>query len=288
MSSGKKLFLKIFIAVYIVVMVGVLVFGNMKMDLKASEYTLFVTRVVDGKTEVVLKPDSKDDPMIAGPLSALKEIKLAKDYVWEGAGKLDLAAGSSFNPLKKKLAEAVNGGAPNKAWITGSANVVGFDMTLILIALNFVGLLAILRVLLWDPILKALDNRAEGIRTELETARSTRTQADELLVKYNTQLDDAREQRQKLINDGRSEGEQERERIVAEARDEAQQALDRGRGEIDAELNGARATLKREVGAMAVGLAERILRREINETDQSQLVETFLGELEKEEQAKKK
>ena len=68
---------------------------------------------------------------------------------------------------------------------------------------------------------------------------------------------------------------------MAEAREEAEKVLERGRGEIETELGAARSTLRKEVGGLAVGLAEKILRREINEDDQKTLVTDFLSDLEK-------
>jgi F-type H+-transporting ATPase subunit b len=281
MSSGKKLALKIFLAVYAVVMIGVLVFGNMKMHMESSRVALFATRTdPDTGGELVrMKPDGKD-PILSETVSKLKDVRLAEDYYFAGPPKVNLQKGWPIAHHAAELAAAVNAGAPNQALVSGDGNVVGFDMTLLLIALNFLGLLGSLYLLLWDPILKALDNRSESIRTELETARTARTQADELLGKYNTQLDDAREQRQKLIHSGREEGNKERDRIIAEARNEAGQVLARGRSDIETEMTAVRTALRRELGGLAVDLAEQILRREVKESDQEQLLHSFLEELE--------
>lgn len=275
MSIGKKLALKVFIAVYLVVMVLMLVLGNWKKDLKASSMALFQTVEADGASRVKLE---QGKPVLAPNLRELKSVYLAKDY---RHGDVFVQEGTGLEAAVPKLAEAVNAGGANQVWVTGEKNVVGFDLTLILIALNFLGLLGILYLLLWEPILNALDNRAQTVQTELETARTARSQADDLLAKYNAQLDEARQQRQKLIRDGRDEGQKERERIVAEARAEAAHVLEHGRSEIETERAAAAAALKRDLGGLAVDLAEQILRREVNEADQDQLVASFLGDLEK-------
>jgi F-type H+-transporting ATPase subunit b len=286
MSSGKKLALRIFLAVYVAVMVFVLVFGNMKMRGRASLLTLFDTATdpASGKQVVATRHGGKE-PVLAESIAKLKDVRLAEDYVFAGPPAAHAPREAALTAHVAELAAAVNAGAPNEAWITGEANVVGFDLTLILIALNFLGLLGSLYLLLWDPILAALDNRSATIRTELETARAARTQADELLARYNTQLEDARQQRQKLIGDGRDEGTKERERIIAEARREAEQLLERGRQNIETEMAGVRTSVTRQLGGLAVDLAERILQREVKEADQTQLVEQFLCELEAEKKA---
>lgn len=164
-------------------------------------------------------------------------------------------------------------------YVKGAGNIMGFDLTLVFIVMNFLGLLVILYLLLWDPILKVLDDRAATIQTDLDTAASNRKQAATLKGKYEQFMLGSKQERQELIAEGRKEGESERQRIVGAAREEAEKIVERTRGELEAAAEKVRRDLRAEVGGISVELAEKILRREISEQDHEELVNDFLSRL---------
>ena len=65
---------------------------------------------------------------------------------------------------------------------------------------------------------------------------------------------------------------------MAAAKDEAEKERARAKAEIDQALNSARELLRKEAVELGVGVAERVIRREFSEADQSRLVEDFQKE----------
>jgi F-type H+-transporting ATPase subunit b len=170
---------------------------------------------------------------------------------------------------------------PPMVEVKGMAGIMQFDLTLIFIMLNFLGLFVILYVALWDPVMAMLDKRAETIRTDLDTAAGRRQEAEDLKKKYNELMLSAKQERQTIINQGRHEGNLERERILSEARDDSAKVVAQTRLELEAEAGKVRTALRQEIGGLSLQVAERILGREVSKADNERLVAEFVDQVQK-------
>ena len=132
----------------------------------------------------------------------------------------------------------------------------------------------------WPQMAKALDARSEGIEQKLEQAENDRAEAAALLEQYRVQLADARSEAARL----RADGQAQRASIVAEARTEAEQAArtvnEQAQARIASDTSAAKASLSREVGVLASGLAERIIGESLDAERTSATIDRFISELE--------
>lgn len=139
-----------------------------------------------------------------------------------------------------------------------------FDKTVIYQALLFIGLMVVLKPLLFDPMLKIFalrEERTDGARAE---ARELQERAGELLKQYEVELvrvnQVAAEERQRLRN--------ETAKLEAEILEEARQATARivedGRRRINDEVNRIRFDLGKESERVSQQIVSRVLGREIN------------------------
>jgi F-type H+-transporting ATPase subunit b len=133
----------------------------------------------------------------------------------------------------------------------------------------------------WKPIVKALTEREDKIRTAIEQAERARAEAAELLKKNEENMARADEEYQRVIRESRSLAEKVREEMLAKARSQAQQELERATEEIRRNVEAARQQLRTEVADLAVKAAEKILDESIDEQRQKKLVNTFLDQLPK-------
>jgi F-type H+-transporting ATPase subunit b len=178
---------------------------------------------------------------------------------------------------EKRFREAAK--APVTLYVRGPGNIMNFDLTLVFVVVNFLGLLVLLRLFLWEPILGVLDKRAETIQGDLDSAATDRRAAETLKTQYDRQIVGAKQERQQLVAEGRGEGEAEKQRIVAEAKAEAERVMARSREELAAASAKARSELQKELGRLSVQVAEQILRREVRPEDNERLVQEFLVKL---------
>ena len=123
--------------------------------------------------------------------------------------------------------------------------------------------------------------RTSAIEGGLAAAETKQAEADAKLAELEKQLGDARHEAARIREEAREQGAQ----IVAELREQAQaeasRIVEHGKTQIEAERQHAVTSLRAEVGALATGLAGRIVGESLDdEARQSRVVERFLEELE--------
>ncbi|QBX56505.1 F0F1 ATP synthase subunit B [Nocardioides seonyuensis] len=128
---------------------------------------------------------------------------------------------------------------------------------------------------------KTYAERTQAIEGGLAAAETKQAEADAKLAELEKQLGDARHEAARIREEAREQGAQ----IVAEMREQAQaessRIVEHGKAQIEAERQQAVTSLRAEVGALATGLAGRIVGESLDdEARQSRVVDRFLAELE--------
>jgi len=80
--------------------------------------------------------------------------------------------------------------------VSGPGGLFDFDATLPLVAIQFLLLMVILNIILYNPLLTIIDERKEYILTNLSKASETLAEANKLTVQYEQELDSVRKEAQ--------------------------------------------------------------------------------------------
>ena len=128
---------------------------------------------------------------------------------------------------------------------------------------------------------KTFSERTQAIEGGLAAAETKQAEADAKLAELEAQLADARHEAARIREEAREQG----AAIIAEMRQQAQaesaRIVEHGKTQIEAERQQAVTSLRAEVGALATGLAGRIVGESLeDEARQSRVVERFLADLE--------
>jgi F-type H+-transporting ATPase subunit b len=142
--------------------------------------------------------------------------------------------------------------------------------------LTFLLLLAVLKKFAWKPILDALEGRELKIRSDVERAEQANAEAESLRQKYQAQLVEAQQKIQTMVAQAKADGERLRADIVAQAKQEADRVLDKGRRDIAVESERLRVELRAEVAGLSVAIAEKILRRAVDQKVQDAVLSDAL------------
>lgn len=145
-------------------------------------------------------------------------------------------------------------------------------------AIIFLVLLAVLWKFAWGPISEALDQRERGIAEQIAAAQRTHQDAKELLAQHQRRLDGAADEVRGLLEQARRDAEAHKQQMVSEARDAARAEKNRALREIDAAKNLALKDLAQTSVDTAVGLAGRIVRRQLKPDDHADLIQEALKE----------
>jgi len=149
--------------------------------------------------------------------------------------------------------------------------------TFIVVLLAFIIVLGILGKKVLPILNKALTERQEQIRGELEAADKAKADAEEADVERRAELDKARVQAREIVAQASSTADQK----VLDAEARAQEAYDRIVQSADAEVAVARQAAVEEVsarvGEIVLAAAERVIGREIQASDHQDLIDEAIA-----------
>jgi F-type H+-transporting ATPase subunit b len=148
--------------------------------------------------------------------------------------------------------------APQESPIT-----VDVDWTFLVQLVLFVGLLLILKPILFDPMLKLFAEREKRIDGAKLQARKMDEKSATALAKYEGEMAKARAAASADRDKIRAEAQKREQEILATVRTVASKTLEDGKKAAQIEADKARATLRGETTVMARDLASRVLGREV-------------------------
>jgi F-type H+-transporting ATPase subunit b len=134
-----------------------------------------------------------------------------------------------------------------------------FDATLPVMALQFLLLAALLNVIFYKPLTKALDDRENYIRTNNLEAKERVAKAERLTKDYEQQLADARRQAQAVVAQAQAEAQKITAEKVAEAQKEAQGQREQAAQEIEQQKQEAFRSLEQQVDALSRQILDKLL-----------------------------
>ena len=143
---------------------------------------------------------------------------------------------------------------------------------------NFFVLLVILRLTLYKPILKMLDERKQKIAEGLNAAEIARAEASSAQADIQVQLDAARKDGQEIVANAQNIA----TRIQTDAREQAardrEAALERARTEIQLERDRAIAVLRSEFAGITVSAAEKVINQSLDRQAHQRIIDETLAE----------
>jgi len=134
----------------------------------------------------------------------------------------------------------------------------------------------------WGPIVNAIQSREEKIQDDLSQAEEQREKAEHLLNERKEELNKAHEEAREIIEDARSKAEKVGDEIEQEAQQKADSMIESAEREIEAERKKAMGSVESEIGNLAIDLAEKILREDLDSDDHERMIDEFLNRVDEE------
>ncbi|MDQ2650188.1 MAG: F0F1 ATP synthase subunit B [Actinomycetota bacterium] len=142
---------------------------------------------------------------------------------------------------------------------------------------------AVVFIFLWKfgypAMKKSMNDRTERIRSDLASAESQRTEADALLADYRSKLSNAQAESGRIIEEARQSADALRRDQEARLQTELAELRSRAAADIDAAKTQAIADLRGEVAQLAIGAAEVVVKRNLDQATQTQLIEDYINQV---------
>ena len=145
--------------------------------------------------------------------------------------------------------------------------------------INFVILVVLLRLFLYNPIKNLLAQRQQRITESLEAADKAAQEAAQQRTKFEEDLAKARQASQEEAKKAAEATEKMRQDILESARKEADEIKVRAREEAEQERQQVVADLQKHAAELAMQITQKVVGQAVDANAQRKLVDQFLAEL---------
>lgn len=146
--------------------------------------------------------------------------------------------------------------------------------------LNLIVLYFLLKKFLFKPVNDIVEKRANEIKNSVEKAKSKNEEAEQLKIKYETQLKNAENKANDIIKSAKQKADEEYEYILKNAKQEAAIIMEKTDKDVMLEKEKAVKSVKSEIAEIAIAAAIKATADSIDEKSNKKLIEDFLNEME--------
>lgn len=152
------------------------------------------------------------------------------------------------------------------------------DWTIIWAIVNILILFVLLRIFLFKPLHKFMDERSASVQNDLDSAKKSKEEAEALRQSYEDTLDNARAEANDIIAKAREEAVIEKERIIRQSKDEAAQLISEANKSIENERRRVMQQAQSQIADLAIEAASRIVGENVDDDKNRKLVDDFLSD----------
>lgn len=133
-------------------------------------------------------------------------------------------------------------------------------------------LFLVVRHFFWSNITDYLDERRNHMAKEYDEANEANLEAQSFKEIAVTELTEIRMNAKGIIDEAKDRGEVERVEIVSNAKNEAAMVMENAKKEINSEIEKARSSINDEIVSVAVLMAEKVIKKELDENKYKELL----------------
>lgn len=144
---------------------------------------------------------------------------------------------------------------------------------------TFLIVVFILRKFAWNPIIEALDQRAEKIHGDLDKAEKAKADAESLLANYKQKIDSAKDEALKIVNEANSDAVNLKNKLLQETQAEIKNLKEQAKKDIELSKLKAVQELHEHVVGLSVSIAGQILEKKLNVNEHSTFIKSEITKL---------
>ena len=151
--------------------------------------------------------------------------------------------------------------------------------TALFVLLNTLAVFFVAKKYLFVPVMKMIKQRQEEIDNLYLEANAAREEALAMEETYKEKLAQATQTGERLVKEAVERGQRREEEILRQANAEASAMMAKASADIALEKKKALNDAKDEISDIAMAIAQKVVGRELTETDHSALVDGFINQL---------
>jgi len=156
-------------------------------------------------------------------------------------------------------------------------DIISVNIWQIIISLiNLLILFLILKKFLFKPVQKIMDTRRAQVQKMYSDAESDKADAGKMKQEYEQRLTTAREEADTLVKNAVATAQRKGEQTLNDARNEAARLKQKAEKEIEQQKKQMISGVVSDISDLAVGIASKIVEREIDQKDYDAFVDDFI------------
>lgn len=142
--------------------------------------------------------------------------------------------------------------------------------------MNFVVMVVIIVLLAGKAAKQFFGNRREEIKTTLDDLEQRKTSTEKKYTELEKKISELENERKNIMEEYAREGEKEKNKIIDHAHEMSERIQQQAQVAIQREIKQAKDQLRSEIAELSAAMAEELVKDNINESDQTRLVEEYL------------
>ena len=143
---------------------------------------------------------------------------------------------------------------------------------------NVIILFVLLRIFLFKPINKIMDERTQSVQKNIDDAEKAKKEADELRQQYEDSISEAKDKANEIIMKAHENAESERAAIIKKSQEEAEKIVSDADKTIENERKRVLRQAQSEIADLAIEAASRIVGENLDDEKNRRLVDQFLSD----------
>ena len=161
-----------------------------------------------------------------------------------------------------------------------SLDIISINIWHIVISLcNLLILYLVLKKFLYQPVKKVLESRQAAIDSRYRDADDAKSEALRSKAQWEERMAAADEEAEGIVSRAVESANRQSSAILSDTREKADRMMSRARAEADAERRKAEDDIRIRIADVSAAIAGKLLQREINSADHSDLIDSFISEI---------
>ncbi len=158
-----------------------------------------------------------------------------------------------------------------------NVNILFNEVILQILATIF--LFFLIRKTAWKKISLMIDQRQNHINGAISDADSKQKEANKLKEEQEQELSDLRSKKKTILDESKKQAKSKEAEIVDDAKQKARDIIEKANNEIKQQEKDVQTQLSKELAQMSISVAEKFLAKEIDQTQEADLINQALKEI---------
>lgn len=155
--------------------------------------------------------------------------------------------------------------------------LIEINWSIIMIWITVIILFLVLKKFFFEKVKNFMETRSNSIQDAFDSAEAVNRRADEKMQNYTKRIANVEAEGREIIRDAKIKADAQAREIIEDANKQATEILNKAERNIEREKQKAMEEMRREVAALAMLAAEKIVEREIQNVGQDEIVDEVIS-----------